>query len=71
MDIDLERFVFQCFLISVKKKFLSLICQLTGISDGDDSSAGISFAGAGAETSGVFFEAVSDFPDFGKGFGSV
>ena len=31
MNIDLERFVFQCFLISVKKKFLSLIRQLTGI----------------------------------------
>ena len=37
--------------------------------DCDDSSAGISFAGA--ETSGAFFEAISDFPDLGKGFGSV
>ena len=31
MNIGLERFVFQCFLISGKKKFLSLIRQLTGI----------------------------------------
>lgn len=107
LDIDLERFVFQCFLISVKKEFLSLIRQLTGIicrktsifakersrqvtlgssricsicamsgitsafalSDCGDSSTGISFAGA--ETSGVVSEATSDFPDLGRGFGSV
>ena len=31
LDIDLERFIFQRFLINVKKEFLSLICQLTGI----------------------------------------
>lgn len=30
LDIDLERFIFQRFLINVKKEFLSLICQLTG-----------------------------------------
>ena len=30
LDIDLERFIFQRYLISVKKEFLSLICQLTG-----------------------------------------